>query len=82
MKKDIRLYYYDHGTLKKWGRLKKHAFQQHFFENDEDCVEYIYENILPKRFKGLQNTFVVVEYTNPYESEIICLVNKNKVVYL
>lgn len=85
-KKDIRLYYYEHGTLKKWGRLRTpNVKMRHFFDDVEECVDHVYKEILTANdvWEGTRKkTFVVVEYFDSYKSEIVCLVNKLNCIYL
>lgn len=85
-KKDIRLYYYDNGSLKKWGRLRTEDLLRHYFNKVDDCVEHIYDRLLDKNgiyYKSAsRKTFVIVEYLDSYKSEIVCLVNKLNCIYL
>lgn len=82
---DIRLYYYDSGTLRKWGRLKTPGNSQHYFNNLDECRDYVNKwtspgSIFHKRFKD--TAFVVVEYLDTYTSRILAVIHRGNCSYI
>lgn len=65
-KRDIRLYYYTAGQLKKFNQFRGNT---HNYTSLEDCIAYIDTKILSGRWQ-----FVIVEYTDKYESKIISII--------
>jgi|694.fasta_scaffold00478_44 hypothetical protein len=68
--RDIRLYYYDNGTLKKNGSRKG----EHLFESIEQLKNYLEDkrnnSLRLKKFYNIVQ-FVIVEYFDKYKSKII-----------
>lgn len=66
--KDIRLYEYEAGQLRKPVYIRK-SKKLHFHISEEEArkaVTWIRQN-----FKAASKQFVIVEYTDKYESKII-----------
>lgn len=61
MDRDLRLYTYGHGTLRKFGRSKSkiNNSQRHFFTDIDQLRGHVHW-LQTKGYKGLQ--FVIVEY--------------------
>lgn len=70
-KKDIRLYEYDNGIMKKTGRGKL-GLRPHLFETLEECEGHI--QFLREKYKSNPNTqYLIVEYFGSYHSRIVKL---------
>ena len=69
---DIRLYFYDHGTLRKWGSGKT-GVRIHKFTSIQDCKQHIREVSRHRKFgpNWAKLQFVITEYHNTYSSNII-----------
>jgi hypothetical protein len=64
--RDIRLYYYQAGTLRKWNS------GVYYFGSIEDCKKMIEKLKQPTKYrKALDYQWVITEYFNPYDSKII-----------
>lgn len=69
MKKDYRIYTYKNGTLHKHGAFKSgNAKQKHFYDDLKEAISAI-TSILDGKTQ-----FIIVEYTEPYKSKIIKIV--------
>lgn len=66
MERDIRIYKYSCGTLKKVGSGKT-GLNPHFYSNEEFAISRV--SYLKKTNPEIQ--FLLVEYTNNYKSKII-----------
>lgn len=64
MARDIRLYHYDNGTLKKMSPKKLHHYT-----SISECMMMI-GKMKKQKFGGMYQ-YVIVEYTGTYSSEII-----------
>jgi len=70
-KRDIRLYEYDNGTLRKTGRGKTGA-RPHLFDTIEKCEGHI--AFLREKYKSnASKQYLIVEYFGAYDSQIIKL---------
>lgn len=71
MARDLRIYKYENGNLKKIGSNKSTKFKilQHYFTN----IQEIKEHIEWCRIKGFyyESQIVIVEYFDSYKSRII-----------
>jgi len=68
-KRDLRLYEYGYGTLKKVGssRSKVNNSQRHFFDDIEQLKTHI--NWLKSKRQNTQ--FIIIEYFGTYNSKIL-----------
>ena len=60
--RDLRLYTYNYGSLKRCGVGKLHLFKD---------IYTLKERINILKNKGNKNQFVIIEYFNSHESQII-----------
>jgi hypothetical protein len=72
--KDLRLYYYESGTLRRVGNSKsdKSLRNRHYFTSLEEVENHI-EKLTERWLKGKQ--FVIVEYFELYKSKIIKIID-------
>lgn len=70
MKKDIRLYFYEHGTLRKVYPRKYHF--HHSEDEAEKTIDLLMQNNIRQKWKLSQ--FLIVEYFNAYQSKILKIV--------
>jgi len=68
--RDIRIYIYDPGSLKKIPPNHKHKHKS--IESAEELIKRLQEN--PK-FRFDRRQFVITEYTGVYQSSIIKIIN-------
>ena len=71
--KDLRLYTYESGTLKRVGNSKsdKCLRNRHYFTSIEEIESHI-DKLTEKWLKGKQ--FVIVEYFELYKSKIVKII--------
>jgi len=71
MKRDLRLYYYESGSLRKHGSLKSGIRTKHFFKSEEEIQEVLDWYTINSNRLRINHQYVVVEYFAIYQSKII-----------
>ena len=76
-KRDIRLYEYDGGILRKFGFGKTHQIP-HMHTSLESCQATVEILMQRKIYRKKDRQILIVEYLGAYDSKIINLINLEK----
>ena len=72
--RDIRLYTYDSGSLRKYGRGKT-GVHRHFYNSMEDIEAYV--DRLKSNSRNIGYQYIVIEYFSTYHSRIIKIIEND-----